>query len=40
MNHPFEIGIDASQFSIRVVLKQGGHPRTYHYEMLVEAKVN
>jgi hypothetical protein len=40
MNQPFEIETDASQFTIGVVLKQGGHPVAYHSETLAEAKVN
>jgi hypothetical protein len=40
MNHPFEIETNASQFTIGVVLKQGGHLVAYHSETLTEAKVN
>jgi hypothetical protein len=40
LQQPFEIEMDASQFMIGVVLKQGGHPVAYHSEALAEAKLN
>jgi hypothetical protein len=39
MTQPFEIETDASQFTIGVVLKQGGHPVAYHSKTLAEAKL-
>lgn len=39
MRQPFEIETNASQFSIWVVLKQGGHPIAYHCETLAKENV-
>ena len=36
----FEIEFNASQYAIGVVLKQGGHPISYHSETLSQAKMN
>ena len=38
LQQPFEIDIDAYQHSIGAILKQGGHPISYHFETLVQAK--
>lgn len=40
MNHPFDIETNASQFAIRVLLKQGGHLVVYHSETLDKGKGN
>ena len=40
LSQPFEIESDASQYAIGAILKQGGHPISYHYETLSEAKKN
>jgi hypothetical protein len=40
LQQPFEIETDASQFTIGVVLKQGGHPVADHSDALTEAKLN
>jgi len=40
LSEPFEIQCDASQHVIGVVLKQGGHPISYHSETLVDVKLN
>ena len=37
---PFEIEIDSSQFSIDMILKQGGDPIAYYLETLVDEKRN
>jgi hypothetical protein len=37
---PFEIELNASQFFIGVVLKQGGHPIAYHSKTLSTANLN
>lgn len=39
MHQPFEIEIDASEFAIGVVLKQGGHPILYYSQTLSEANL-
>lgn len=39
MNQPFEMESDASQFTVGVVLKQGGHLVAYHFEALVDGKL-
>jgi hypothetical protein len=40
LTQPFEIETDASQYAIGAVLKQGGHPVSYHSETLADAKLN
>jgi hypothetical protein len=40
LSQPFDIEFDASQYAIGAILKQGGHPISYHSETLSEAKKN
>jgi hypothetical protein len=40
LSQPFEIESDTSQYDIGFIVKQGGHPITYHSETLSKAKKN
>ena len=40
LQQSFETEIDATQNAIGTILKQGGHPATYHSEILTQTKLN
>ena len=40
LSQAFDIESDASQYSIGVMLKQGGHPISYHSKTMTEARIN